>query len=56
MTFGEAAGTVELFYRSFPDESYVTLLVSMLKQCSGAPAGAPVPRTRQNVTVSLPAQ
>jgi len=43
ITFGEAASTVELFYRGFPDESYVALLVSMLKQCSGEPPSAPVP-------------
>ena len=53
LTFGEAAGVVELFYRSFPDESYVELLGSLLKQCSGWEARRSVrPRPGQNVTIS----
>lgn len=35
LTFGEAAGVVELYYRGFPDERYNTLLISLLRQCSG---------------------
>jgi hypothetical protein len=56
LSFGEAASTVELFYRGFPDESYVALLVSMLKQCSGEPRSAPMPASmRRNMTISAPA-
>jgi hypothetical protein len=35
LTFSEAAGVVELYYRGFPDERYTTLLISLLHQCSG---------------------
>ncbi len=43
LTFGEAADMVEVFYRGTLDASYVALLVSLLKQCSGGPPSAPVP-------------
>ena len=36
MTFGEAANTVELFYRAFPDESYATLMISLLRHAQGS--------------------
>ena len=45
MTFGEAANTVEIFYRAFPDESYATLMISLLKQCSGEPPSMPEARS-----------
>ena len=50
MTFGEAAAMVALFYQGFPDASYVALLVSMLKQCSGEPLSARPPRTHWNMS------
>jgi hypothetical protein len=57
LTFGEAASTVELFYRDFPDESYVNLLVSLLKQCSGEPPSAPTQsRMLLNIPISAPAR
>ena len=57
LTFGEAASTVELFYRDFPDESYVNLLVSLLKQCSGESPSAPVQsRMLRNITIFAPAR
>jgi hypothetical protein len=35
LSFGEAAGIIELYFYNFPDESYVELLSSLLRQCSG---------------------
>jgi hypothetical protein len=55
MTFGEAANTVELFYRAFPDESYATLMISLLKQCSGELPSMPEARSMlPNMSTSRP--
>jgi hypothetical protein len=36
LSFGEAAGIIELYFYDYPDESYVELLTSLFRQCSGA--------------------
>jgi hypothetical protein len=35
LSFGEAAGLIELYFYEYPDESYVQLLSSLLRQCIG---------------------
>jgi hypothetical protein len=54
MTFSEAAGVVELFYRGNPDEAYVSLLVDLMKQCSGEPSSTPLTHKQKNTAVSAP--
>jgi len=34
LTFGEAAGLIELYFYEYPDESYIEFLSSLLRQCS----------------------
>ena len=35
LSFGEAAGIIELYFYHYPDESQVELLSRLLRQCSG---------------------